>query len=707
MILSQHCRIAHLKYNRKSHSKRIKFDKRKRGDVTFGVDYYDPREDLKKLKVEKGKGFAGTSITEVFHWEAIADNIVDSQKNKLKSAIHDANLTNEQRIDILDEMLEELVNFLDLTVITMQFHSNQEAGYFAQRGNKIVMKALTSLGEDIEYSKLVDKLLLDKELKEDQKGFLKNISTSFNLSGRKNSKLDLDVVDDHRNRIEKARIAYLLSKNNHDLDQVEITDFIIREKILKMGAHKYIISRERKTYFNFSKESILFIIKNSTDSSVRQFIYQQKFKNQNDLQKTFEGYMQERNDYAKLLSLKPYQISHTNLSLGREKQLEFLNSLHKATTEQALVEKEKMLSALKKSGAFEKKESIPCVKPWDLYHLDQQFQSNFTTDNVSHYFPVDVVLNGIYSICKDIFDVTISPVAIEDENEVWHSSVIKLEVTDNQSKNSGTIYLDIFERPFKLAETGVFPIKLISARSNEAIFALMTSFPPDIKFFTMDQISTLLKLFGHAMHVVCSKSKLHFTSGHKTYLDFFDTPGQTFAYMANDHRFLKRLSKHHQTGAEIPISILEQQINAKKMLNATKIQWQLYIAMLDHELCNSSTNILHSTQISSKLMEKFTNISYPTNTSWHFHNEKLITHDTTQYIKLYSTFLSWKIWKSVFEKDPFDSKTTQKFKDNVLQTGGNVHPSSILERLVGKTSENDYEDFVKNVVLPPSFHTFD
>ena len=72
-----------------------------------------------------------------------------------------------------------------------------------------------------------------------------------------------------------------------------MTNFSLRQKLLKTkGSLNYIISRNRKTYFNFSKESLDHIFKKAESKELRKFIYDNKFKIQNDLQEAFENYFE-------------------------------------------------------------------------------------------------------------------------------------------------------------------------------------------------------------------------------------------------------------------------------------------------------------------------------------------------------------------------------------------------------------------------------
>jgi intermediate peptidase len=81
-------------------------------------------------------------------------------------------------------------------------------------------------------------------------------------------------------------------------------------------------------------------------------------------------------------------------------------------------------------------------------------------NEMKNYFSLENCLKGIYIICKSIFGVELNPSAVSKE-EIWHNSIRKLEVIDDNEGLIGYIYLDLFSRFNKNDSSSTSTISII------------------------------------------------------------------------------------------------------------------------------------------------------------------------------------------------------------------------------------------------------
>eukprot|EP01129_Flabellula_baltica_P002327 TRINITY_DN12146_c0_g1_i1.p1 TRINITY_DN12146_c0_g1~~TRINITY_DN12146_c0_g1_i1.p1 ORF type:complete len:719 (-),score=168.96 TRINITY_DN12146_c0_g1_i1:49-2205(-) len=680
-------------HNQKSIDKKLNVSKRF-VTTTFGVDQvYSVAESMKEKVLQAGDGFAGSNVMRNGHWSLYADNIIEKEKAVLKRIVNDDSLSTMQKVEMLDQLSSDVSELVDRALVCIKLSPDKEMAYNAQKGYKTLLEFFDIIHNNADLMDLFRGLLQDKDIESDARGFLQSMYDAFVARGAHIK--DSFTSTRYLTELSSARNQYIVTLLSHHLDQVEVSDFSLRQELMSIkGAHKYIISRDRKTYFNFSPESLEFIFKNGHSEKLRKFVYENKYKVSNQLQLHFEEFFDQRQRVADLFKIDPLELSLHNLSLPLEGRGKFLEDIYEASAPKATEEKAQLLSQRNGDSAV--------LKPWDFHYYSNKITSEIETDRIAKYFSFNNVINGLYEFCNDVFSVSVTPVVIK-ESETWHPDVTKVEVLDNETGNRGFIYLDLFKRPMKDEETTTYPIQLTSTHQEIAMVAINMHLDADRELLTFEEVESLFSCFGRALQALCSESRLQYTSGTRTYYDFYDTPALVLGYFANDYRILKRFARHHKTGKDIPEETVQGAVQAKREFNATKIQWELHTAFLD-QMLSKPGNASRATQLSSELMEKYTTFSYPTNTSRHYHNSKLLLEFSACYQPLYNAYNSWRIWDNCFVNDPLNKEMAQNFKSKVLAKGGTTTPQIIMESIVGADNKEHYTKFVNEAILPSSFN---
>ena len=125
----------------------------------------------------------------------------------------------------------------------------------------------------------------------------------------------------------------------------------------------------------------------------------------------------------------------------------------------------------------------------------------------------------------------------------------------------------------------------ISGKFRPAVGMLMANFDPPMKGAptTLKYQSVLIFFheFGHIMHQMSSRASVSRFSGVSVEKDFVEMPSTLLENWMEDPTILQKMSKHVQTGAKIPISLIERKLKAIKFERAPSELWTLLLSTLD------------------------------------------------------------------------------------------------------------------------------
>lgn len=73
------------------------------------------------------------------------------------------------------------------------------------------------------------------------------------------------------------------------------------------------------------------------------------------------------------------------------------------------------------------------------------FVCRIKQDEIRPYFPLPVVLDGIFALCRDLFGITIKQ--SDGKAPIWHKDVQFFNIFDENGKEISGFYLDPYLRP--------------------------------------------------------------------------------------------------------------------------------------------------------------------------------------------------------------------------------------------------------------------
>ncbi|KAF3621261.1 hypothetical protein T459_34875 [Capsicum annuum] len=182
---------------------------------------------------------------------------------------------------------------------------------------------------------------------------------------------------------------------------------------------------------------------------------------------------------------------------------EFLESLSASLNDLASRELS-MLKALKKKEEGESPFGMEDLAYYVKRIKDQQFHINFGV--IRQYFPIMLVLSGIFKICQDLFGLGFKEV---ENAVVWHPDVQLFSVSDLSSEELvGYFYLDLYSRVGKYAHTCVIALQNSSLNNGSRqipVALLVSQFEKEVDGHPgLLQFSEVVNLFHEFGHVVCN-----------------------------------------------------------------------------------------------------------------------------------------------------------------------------------------------------------
>lgn len=233
---------------------------------------------------------------------------------------------------------------------------------------------------------------------------------------------------------------------------------------------------------------------------------------------------------------------------------------------------------------------------WDyLYYHTKNLKENHGLDTkiMSDYFPSDHIVNEMFKFFGNLLNVRFTERTENLPFEVWHNSVKCFTVydttdtpVDNEQKELGTIYLDLYPRDGKNGHA--FAYDLINGyydfEKKEQVLpsVLLLTNISDKKLSLLD-IETLFHEFGHAIHGVLSgKDSQHYeTTIDGVETDFIEAPSQFIEVYLRNPKVIKDISKHHSTGESIPDNLLNKYLNSLSVGESRKWSRVASMALFD------------------------------------------------------------------------------------------------------------------------------
>ena len=334
------------------------------------------------------------------------------------------------------------------------------------------------------------------------------------------------------------------------------------------------------------------------------------------------------------------------------------------------------------------------IMPWDYsYYSNKEKDSLFEINDelLRPYFELSQVTQGVFGFAKRMYGLRFVP---NHDAQVFHPEVEVYDVTDEDGKAVGMLYLDFFPRTTKQSGAWMtsFREQYIDDDGNDVrpLVTLTMNFtrPTDTKpsLLTVREVETFMHEFGHALHCLLSRCKYQSLSGTNVYRDFVEVPSQFNENYVYEREFLDSFARHYQTGEPVPQELIDRLIASSQYGAAYACVRQLgfgYIDMAWHSITEPYEGDDFQFEYDAvKDVQAFEPVE----------GCIMSTHFTHIFSGGYAAGYYGYKWAEMIECDAFDKfrqdgifnrETARSWVENVLSRGGTEAPMALYKRFRG------------------------
>lgn len=413
--------------------------------------------------------------------------------------------------------------------------------------------------------------------------------------------------------------------------------------------------------------------------------------------------LQLRQEKANILGFNTY----AELSLAR-KMAPDVGAVEKLLEELRSVSYDAAVKELEELKAFAGDEDL---KHWDIsFWAEKQREAKFAfnEEELRPYFPLPQVLDGLFSLAKRIFGVTIA--AADGQAPVWHEDVRYFQIASEAGETISHFYLDPYSRPAekrggawmndcigraRLVEDGRITTRLPVA------YLVCNQTPPvdgQPSLMTFMEVATLFHEFGHGLQHMLTKVDYPGAAGiNNVEWDAVELPSQFMENWCYDRPTLFGMAKHYQTGEPLPEHYYQKLLAAKNYMSGSMMLRQLHFSLLDIELHHRYQPGGEETpsQVRDRIA-KTTTVMPP------LPEDAFLCAFGHIFAGGYAAgYYSYK-WAEVLSADAFaafeeaglDDETAvasvgNRFRDTVLALGGSLHPMEVFKAFRGREPKTE------------------
>lgn len=229
------------------------------------------------------------------------------------------------------------------------------------------------------------------------------------------------------------------------------------------------------------------------------------------------------------------------------------------------------------------------IMPWDYsYYSNKEKDSMFEINDelLRPYFELGSVTRGVFGFATRMYGLRFVP---NHDAQVFHPEVEVYDVTDEDGRAVGMLYLDFFPRATKQSGAWMtsFREQYIDDNGNDVRphvtltmnFTRPTESKPSL--LTVREVETFMHEFGHALHQLLSRCKYQSLSGTNVYRDFVEVPSQFNENYVYEREFLDSFAHHYQTGEPVPQELIDRLLASSQYGAAYACVRQLGFGYLD------------------------------------------------------------------------------------------------------------------------------
>jgi thimet oligopeptidase len=313
----------------------------------------------------------------------------------------------------------------------------------------------------------------------------------------------------------------------------------------------------------------------------------------------------------------------------------------------------------------------------ERYRVDSQAMRAF--------FPYEKVKQGLLDVTARLFGIEYRRV---EAATVWAPGVETYDVYENGAR-FGRLHLDMHPRDDKYKHAAQF--NLVNGIGGRQLpeAALVCNFPGgepgDPGLLEHDDVTTFFHEFGHLLHnLFAGKQRWMGIAGISTEWDFVEAPSQMLEEWAWDATVLQTFAHHYETGAPIPVDMVERARRGREFGRGTYARQQMFYAMLSLRLHDRDPQGVDTTQIVRDLQDEYSMFRYVDGTHFHASFGHLEGYSAIYYTYMWSLVIARDLFSQFASGDLLEPKVARHYRETVLEAGGSAPAAELVERFLGR-----------------------
>ncbi|MFA9390551.1 MAG: M3 family metallopeptidase [Prolixibacteraceae bacterium] len=486
---------------------------------------------------------------------------------------------------------------------------------------------------------------------------------------------------------------YFHTTNKTDLDGLPKNELEAAALLAKAkGKEGWIVNLQQVSYEPF--------IKYAHNRTLREKLYRAygsrcNQNNKNDNKLLIRKICQLRLQQANILGYTNYAhyVLEERMAQSPKKVHQFLSELHRASSKHAHLEIDEVKKLAEQLGQNDE------LMPWDLsYYSEKLKERQYSIDEnmVKSYFKLENVIEGVFGLATTLYGITFHKV---DHIETYHNEVSTFEVYDEDKKLVSILYTDFHPRESKQSGAWMTEFRAQSnvngqmKRPHISIccnFTQPTANKPSL--LTFSEVTTLLHEFGHAIHGMLANTTYPSLSGTNVYQDFVELPSQLMENWGTELEWLQKFAFHYKTGEPIPQELLQQLIKARNFQSGYLSERQLTFALLDmawHEIEAPCRKDIDAFEKEACTLTQYLPVVEGTCISTTFSHIFSGSYAAGYYGYKWAEVLDADAFSAFKAKGIFNSEIANRFKTELLEKGGTVHPMKLYLNFRGQEPKLD------------------
>lgn len=472
---------------------------------------------------------------------------------------------------------------------------------------------------------------------------------------------------------------------------------MLAESAQQKGQAGYLLTLDMPSY--------LAVMQHADDRQLRQQLYQAYITRASDVGPHAGRFdngplmlelLQLRQRQAELLGFDHYaQLALSDRMAADEHQVvSFLHGLLAKAKPQAAQEMAEL-------SAFAATLGWDDLQPWDLAYVSEKLKEQrfaITDEQTRPYFPVETVLQGLFTTLTRLFAVTVT-----QEPYQGYDPEVRLYALRRHGEPVAYCLLDLYARSGKrsgawmdayacrqLQEQGLrLPVAYLVCNS-----AKPSGDQPGL--MTHDDVVTLFHEFGHGLHHMLTEQSISTISGiNGVPWDAVELPSQFLENYCWQPEVLGYLSGHYQTGEPMPAAMLQALLASKHFQSAMQMLRQLEFALFDFRLHQQRwTKDAQASQVLSLLAEVREHVAvtpqYADNRFGHaFSHIFAGGYAAGYYSYKWAELLSSDAFSRFEEQGLFAEDASRDFLQCILAAGGSQDAAVLYQAFRGRPPQQD------------------